>query len=97
MLPLLILHGLVPALLVAWLAFGRPVSPLGLVFRWGATVGHLLAVANAGLWLALPRFVLWVLVAAFPPAAATALRRSDRMGARAPGGRALARNQRVRP
>lgn len=86
MLPLLILQALVPGLLLAWLAFGRPPSRLDLIFRWGATVGYLVAVANLGLWLALPRFILWVLVATFPLAAVAAFFRASHEPVPPPGG-----------
>ncbi|MBX9729042.1 MAG: M23 family metallopeptidase [Sphingopyxis sp.] len=55
---LAVLQVLLPLAAIVWLAFGRPVTGIDLAIRVVAAVALLVAVAAAGLWLALPRSIV---------------------------------------
>jgi hypothetical protein len=77
---LAIVQFLVPFIAILWLAVGRPLSGLDLALRLLAAVALLIAVAAAGLWLALPRIVVLPLGLLLLGALLLASRRLSRQG-----------------
>jgi hypothetical protein len=78
MLGLTVLEVAVPAALLAWLAVGPAPSRGAWLARTGLVGSYLLTIALAGLWLAVPRWVLWLWVGAYPVAALIGFGRTAR-------------------
>ncbi len=65
----LVLQAVVPAGLLAWMAWGPRRRPLSWALDLALVAAWLAAVGLAGLWLALPRGLLWIWLALLVPAA----------------------------
>jgi hypothetical protein len=78
MLGLIVLEVAVPAALLAWLAAGPVASRGAWLAHAGLVATYLLAIALAGLWLAVPRWVLWLWAGAYPVAALVGYGRTAR-------------------
>lgn len=71
---------LIPAVLLAWLAFGRPRTRTSWLARTVIATGWLVAIAVAGLWTAIPHGTVWLWFVLLAGSAAMAYRRTRRPG-----------------
>lgn len=86
----LVLQLFVPVALIAWIAFGRSVGIRELLWDASITATYLLAIAIAGLWLALPWYLPWVYLLLLVAAVASRVRPGSRRPDAPIHGRSLA-------